>query len=200
MTEARLLLVRHGRTAWNRERFLGRADVPLDPVGRAQARTIADVLAGDQLDRVWSSPLQRALSTAEPLAQRCGLVPQVRAELTELDCGQWQGQLKADPSVKISKRDPEVPLPGGESIADAWRRIEGFLHSVASDLRGGACVVVGHYLVNQLLAAQLLGRPLEVALRSAAYRPMPGSVLELVLSGGSWRSEGFRVTAMAGQR
>lgn len=200
MSTARLLLVRHGRTAWNRERFLGRADVPLDDVGQAQARTIATVLGGEALDRLWCSPLRRAVATAQPLAERCGLVPQVRAELSELDCGAWQGQLKSDPSAKISKRDPELPMPGGESIADAWRRIEAFRTTVASDLHRGASVVVGHYLVNQLLAAQLLGLPLERALRSAAYRPAPGSVLELVGCDGHWRSEGFRVTALVGTR
>ena len=198
--QARVLVIRHGRTAWNRERFLGRVDVPLDSVGRAQARTVADVLADDVLDRLWSSPLQRAMCTAQPLAERCGLVPRARAELSELDCGEWQGQLTSDPDAKISTRDPELAMPGGESISDAWRRIEVFLHSVALDLRGGASVVVGHYVVNQLLVAQLLGQPVDRALRSAAYRPAPGSVLELVWSAGIWRSEGFRVTALAGQR
>ena len=198
MTGARVLLVRHGRTAWNRERFLGRADVPLDDVGRAQARTVATVLGGDALDHLWFSPLQRAVATAEPLAARTGLVPELRAELSELDCGQWQGQLKSDPSARISKRDPEVPLPGGESVADAWRRVEAFRSRVAERLSDGSSVVVGHYLVNQLLAAQLLGLAVDEALRSAAYRPAPGSVLELVLQNGRWRSEGFRVTALTG--
>ena len=200
MTDARILVVRHGRTAWNRQRFLGRADVPLDDVGRGAALAAASALSGDHVDRLWCSPLQRSVATAEPLAERCGVVPRLRPELSELDCGQWEGQLKCDPSAKISKRDPELPLPGGESIADAWRRIDAFARAVAAELAHGTSVVVGHYLVNQLLVAQLLEIPLGQALRSAAYRPAPGSVLELRRGDGGWRSHGFRVTALASLR
>lgn len=197
MTAARVLLVRHGRTAWNTERFLGRADVPLDEVGLAQAEAVADLLGEEAVDRVWSSPLQRAVATARPLAERRGLSTRLRAELSELDCGRWQGTLKSDPSSKISKRDPELALPGGESVADAWRRIQSFLRSVEPEISGGTSVVVGHYLVNQLLVAQLVGEPLTQALRSAGYRPAPGSVLELALDAGGWRTVGWVPVAEA---
>ena len=193
----RLLLVRHGRTAWNRSRFLGRADVPLDEIGEAQARAVARVLGSEPLDAVFCSPLQRAIRTAAPLAEAQGLALLVRDELSELDCGQWQGTLKSDPSAKISKRDPELPLPGGESVADAWRRVTAFASDNADALARGCSVVVGHYLVNQLLVGVLVGGQLRDALRSPAYRPAPGSVLELRFEQGRWQRYGFRLTALA---
>lgn len=196
---ARLLLVRHGRTAWNRERFLGRADVPLDEVGCAQARTVAAVLGDEPVDRLWCSPLQRAVATAAPLAERCGVTPVLRSELMELDCGEWEGSLKSDPTAKISKRDPDLPLPGGESLSAAWERVAGFRRDVGEQLSSGTSVVVGHYLVNQLLLGQLLGCPLTEALRSPAYRPAPGSVLEVRRTPAGWTTH-FRVTALASRR
>ena len=65
MTAARIILWRHGRTEWNLDnRFQGQADIPLDPVGRRQARRAATALASFEPAFVWSSDLDRARSTA----------------------------------------------------------------------------------------------------------------------------------------
>lgn len=195
-TASRLLVVRHGHTPWNNVRFLGRADIPLDEVGRAQATTIADLLHHEPVDRVFCSPLRRAVATAEPLARRLGLEVVVHPELSELDCGSWQGTLKAGPERKLSKRDPCVPLPGGESLSDAWRRMDRFRSSVQLDDLPGCTVVVGHYLTDQLLVGMLLDVPLTQSLRSPLYRPAPGSVVELRHEHGRWRLHAFRLTAL----
>lgn len=188
----RVLLVRHGRTAWNRERFLGRVDVDLDEVGEQQALAVPDLLAAFQIDLIYVSPLRRALATAAPLAARRGLSALVRAELSELDCGQWQGQLKDRPDAKISKRDPELPLPGGESVADASRRIAPFAAEVAEQAAaGGSVVVIGHYLINQLLVGRLLGRTVAAVLRSNTYRPPTGSAYELVMTSAGCQPAGY---------
>lgn len=198
MSFSRLLVVRHGRTAWNRSRFLGRSDVPLDAVGLAQARTIADVLRGEPIDRIFSSPLLRALDTATPLARATGLTPQVHPALSELDCGDWEGTPKSSVRGRISTRDPYLPLPGGESVAQAWRRLASFRDAVGLDGLPGSSVVVGHYLVNQLLVGMLRDEPLEETLRSPLYRPAPGSVAELLRHEDGWRLHAFRITALSG--
>ena len=88
-----LVLVRHGETAWNRgEVFRGRADVPLNETGFAQARALAQSLEREPVEAVYSSPLLRALDTAESIAAVHKL-PVVKHEgLTDFDCGEWVGE------------------------------------------------------------------------------------------------------------
>ena len=188
----RVLVVRHGRTAWNRERFLGRVDVDLDEVGEQQARAVPGLLSAFPVDLIHVSPLRRALATAAPLAAHRGLPALVRPELSELDCGTWQGQLKDRPDAKISRRDPELALPGGESVADASRRVAPFAVDVTEQaVAGCTVVVVGHYLVNQLLVGRLLGLTVAEVLGSSTYRPPPGSAYELVMTCKGWRPVGY---------
>ena len=178
-------LVRHGRTTWNRTRFLGRSDLPLDAVGQGQAVEAACAVAGlaagwDGAVTVWSSPLRRARSTARPIARFLGVPVQVHDGLAELDCGAWEGREKAEVGLKVSKLPPEQPVPGGESALDVWLRLHGFLTDAGLARTGHPpTVLVGHHLTNKLLRAALLGLPVEQALASPAYRPVPGSVVVL---------------------
>jgi broad specificity phosphatase PhoE len=186
-------LVRHGRTAWNGHCFLGRAGVPLDPVGQRQARDAGRLLAGERLEVVYTSPLPRARQTAARLLElQTGTVRAIeRAELVELDCGEWEGRLKN--GTRISRRDPVEPLPGGESIVDVWRRVSHFAEGLRNDADNGRSVaVVGHYLAGRLLCAVLVGVPLNEALHGSTYRPEPGSVFELGLEQGRMVARGFR--------
>ena len=120
----RLLLIRHGETDRNAGRIaLGREDVPLNERGRAQAQALAADLAANRTDvliaAVYSSPLQRALSTAQPLARALDLEVQTEDGLIELDVGEAQGRalserqerfpdfLRASRSADLSA----VPIP-----------------------------------------------------------------------------------------
>ena len=86
MTE--ILLVRHGETEWNREsRFQGHADPPLNELGREQAAELATALAGEELAAVYSSPLKRALETAQAVAEPHGLSAIPVESLREVDVG-----------------------------------------------------------------------------------------------------------------
>ncbi|MGH6609671.1 MAG: histidine phosphatase family protein, partial [Burkholderiaceae bacterium] len=74
MTPTRLLLIRHGETAWNAEhRIQGQLDIPLSPLGIRQSAQLAACLSGEEIDAVYSSELSRAWLTAAPVAQRLGL-------------------------------------------------------------------------------------------------------------------------------
>ena len=113
-----LLLVRHGETDWNRDRrFQGHADPPLNETGRAQARALADELAGEVIDAVYTSDLARARETAEILAARLGAEVVPLRELREIDVGEWQGLTWTE----IEERYPDGALAWHER-ATAGRR------------------------------------------------------------------------------
>ncbi|HEU0337127.1 MAG TPA: histidine phosphatase family protein, partial [Gaiellaceae bacterium] len=94
---ATVLLARHGETDWNREgRFQGHADPPLNDLGRAQARELADRLAREPLAAVYASPLRRAYETAEIVAATHDLPLRSVAGLREVDVGSWSGLTRSE--------------------------------------------------------------------------------------------------------
>jgi broad specificity phosphatase PhoE len=99
-----ILLARHGETDWNREeRFQGWADPPLNRTGRAQAVDLSVALMAEELAAVYSSPLRRALETAEVVAASHGLEPVPVEALREVDVGSWSGLTRTE----IEGRFPE---------------------------------------------------------------------------------------------
>jgi broad specificity phosphatase PhoE len=137
-----LILVRHGRTAANAAGLLqGRRDNPLDPVGEAQALAIARALG--PVDRVITSPLQRARSTAAAISE--DLV--VDDRWVELDYGVFDGKAQGDLAADVWdhwRADPEYAPPGGESLADLDRRVAAALDELAQDAQRSDVVVVSH--------------------------------------------------------
>jgi broad specificity phosphatase PhoE len=100
-----LILARHGETDWNREnRFQGHADPPLNALGRRQSAELADVLAGEGLARVYTSPLRRASETAEIVARRLALELESLEALREIDVGAWSGLTRDE----VAARFPEA--------------------------------------------------------------------------------------------
>ena len=87
-----LLLVRHGETDWNADgRLQGQTDRPLSDYGRRQARELAEELADEELEAIYSSDLTRARQTAEIVGERLGLPVALDPDLREKDWGTWEG-------------------------------------------------------------------------------------------------------------
>ena len=124
----RIFIVRHGQTEKNRTNLLqGRSDVPLNDVGRQQAEELGERLraAGIGFDRVYTSPLIRAMQTAELIA---GGAPQtVEERLIEMDYGPYEGMSLKDPDPEIRRFFSDFvhqPAPAGmEALADVTARL-----------------------------------------------------------------------------
>jgi len=161
MTE--IVLVRHGETDWNvGEVFRGRADIALNPTGHRQAELLAEHLSFPPVDAVYSSPLQRALDTAGPVARYHQLEVSVAAGLVDIDYGEWQGLSRREVEAKYPQlyrewlAHPErLVLPGGESLADVRRRAMTVVEEAVA--RPGRVVLVAHRAVNKVLICALLG-------------------------------------------
>lgn len=165
-----LVLVRHGRTEWNRDRRLaGRSDVGLDEVGRVQASGIRALL-GDVAE-LRTSPLRRARETAELLAT--GKVATVDPSFIELDYGELEGHLveTVPASFWAKVRDDATQRwPGGESLGDVQDRVASacdslFAHDGLGARRSdGDVVVVSHVSPIKAAVAWAIGAPATVAL------------------------------------
>jgi probable phosphoglycerate mutase len=146
------------------EHFRGRIDVDLDVTGLAQARAVADRLAGLKITAVYSSPLQRAIHTAQPIARERGLEVQPFRGLLDIDYGQWSGRSFDDVTAQwpeLYRQWRTVPhrirIPGGESLADVRARASQGLQDILAHHDSETIVLVGHQVVNKVLICFMLG-------------------------------------------
>jgi probable phosphoglycerate mutase len=166
MTE--LIVIRHGETDWNREqRFQGQIDVPLNATGHAQARRLAQALAGERFDQLLSSDLLRARETAAPLqrAGARGVTP--LAGLREQSFGVLEGL--DVPAIKAQhpglwaqwlRHDADAVLPGGESTRQFHARVMAAVRALAQAHEGRTLALVTHGGVLDMLWRTVHGLPL----------------------------------------
>jgi len=160
-----IILVRHGRTAWNaEERFRGRADIPLDDLGRRQAEATAERLKDSGAVAVYSSPLERTMMTARPIAERLGLDVVPLEGLIDIDYGEWQGltleeALQRDAELyRRWRQEPHLArFPGGEGLDDVRRRVESVISMVTERHAGQTVVLVSHVVVCRVFVCAVLG-------------------------------------------
>jgi probable phosphoglycerate mutase len=145
-----ILLARHGETDWNRQgRFQGHADPPLNETGRAQAAELAAELEGVELAAVYSSPLGRALETAQVVAAERGLEPVAVDALREVDVGSWEGLTRAEVEARFPEQlarwlDYDQGWENGESYEEMGRRVVAALLELAAAHEGERILAVTH--------------------------------------------------------
>lgn len=171
-TRLRLLLVRHGQTAWNAERrFLGKTDVPLDATGRSQADQLGTWLSPLPIRAVITSPLRRARDTGAAICLPRATTAGVSDALIEMDQGALEGRpwrvLPDDHPALLQAwiADPtDVAMPDGESLGACRDRALAFVGSLeaAHDPAGPPLVLVSHKMVISALICAALDLPLRM--------------------------------------
>jgi probable phosphoglycerate mutase len=163
-----LLLIRHALNDWVGQRLAGwTPDVHLNEEGRAQAAALAERLAGVSLAAVYSSPLERTLETAQPLARAHSLEVQVREGLGETQYGDWTGRSLEE--LKDEKLWPVVQVypggarfPGGESMRETQARIVAELDAIRDAHPGQTVAIVSHSDPIKMAAAHYVGLALDL--------------------------------------
>ena len=161
---AKLILARHGETAWNIEKiYRGRADVSLDEMGIEQAELLGKYLSNWGLEAIHSSPLRRALDTAKIVARYQKINVHITEGLIDFDYGEWQSLPEQEakrlyPTLhhEWSNNPHKVKMPGGESLEDVRRRALKVVRDVLARYQGSV-VLVSHRVVNKVLICSLLG-------------------------------------------
>ena len=169
MRAGTLLLLRHGRTAYNAEgRLQGQVDIPLDDVGRWQAREGAATLAAaHRVTRIVASDLVRAAATAHALGEVTGLPVTLDARLRERSFGPWEGLTAAEmregwPEEYAAWRHGGEPVEGAEPrAAVAERFVEAVEEHAAGLARDEVLCVVSHGAAISTGTTALLGLDVE---------------------------------------
>ena len=151
----KIYTARHGEITWNAEgKVCGRTDLELTERGRDQARALAERVSGLSIDRIISSPLKRALETAQIVGERCGLPVETDSRLIEQDYGIYEGIDRRDEDFLNNKRCFAFRYPGGESMMQVAYRTYGLIEEVKRKYpeenvllvcHGGVCRVIHTY-------------------------------------------------------
>jgi probable phosphoglycerate mutase len=189
-----IFLVRHAAHGQLGRVLSGRAPgLALSPEGRAQAVTLAARLRGAGVEAVYSSPIQRALETAEPAAAALGRPVQPMEEITEIDFGTWTGQAFSDLDTDPRWHAWNVArglsrAPDGESMLEAQARAVAGLDRITHAHPGAVVALVSHADVIKAMLCAVLGLPLDSLHR---FEIDPASVSRVVM--GAW---GAKVASM----
>jgi probable phosphoglycerate mutase len=198
------VLVRHARTAWNFQgRAQGHTDVPLDDVGREQARALAPYIVTMAPSRIVSSDLARARETAEVLGAATGLPVTIDARLREFDVGERAGLSATEFAEKFPAEHAHWlgghvtgMVPGAETVAQVTERMVPALREVwEATGRGETSVVVTHGASLRVCMLTLLGLPEEHFVRFRAIDNCGWVVLEEAPGNGGFRLASYNETA-----
>ncbi|MFP4071401.1 MAG: histidine phosphatase family protein [Desulfovibrionales bacterium] len=179
-----IYLVRHGDNDTVGRLITGRRPgVHLNESGREQAVQVAERLRPLHIDHIASSPMERCLETAAPLARQTGRAVDVRERLNEIDFGQWSGldysELDSRPGWReFNTFRSGTRIPGGEMLAEVQARMVAEVHGLSRDFSGGKVAIFSHGDPIKTVLAYFLGFPLDNVLR---LEVSPGSISILSL-------------------
>lgn len=166
----KLILVRHGETYWNEERRVQGAssDIELSEAGVRQARELASLLSKEKIDAVISSPLKRAVTTAEVIAEQHKLPVKIDARLMEIEVGELEGLSLSSLGTTFSQflmqwwqGGGTENLPGGESLVNLQERSWAAIEPLLAEYQNGTVAVISHYFVILVIICKALDLPLE---------------------------------------
>ena len=182
-----LLLIRHGENDYLKKNKIPGSlpGIHLNTRGRQQAAELARTLSPLPIKALYSSPLERAVETAEPLSQSLGLEIQLRPDLTDTDVGAWEGRSwKVLGRTRLWKVIQETPsqfqFPGGETFVQTQLRIVRTLDAIARAHTEELIAVVFHADPIKMAVAHYLGLPLDNFQQLTAHT---GSVTILKMDG-----------------
>jgi len=162
MTE--IILVRHGETEWNvAEVFRGQIDIDLNENGVKQAELLAGYLSTSTIEVIYSSPMKRALKTAEIIANPHKLKVNVEPDLIDFNFGRWQGLSHEEVKKKYGRlyatwitHPEQVKMPDGETLEDIKKRVILINNKIIKNHKG-TIIIVGHRVVNKVMICAFLG-------------------------------------------
>jgi broad specificity phosphatase PhoE len=154
-----LLLIRHGETSWNIEgRYQGQADPPLNDKGLLQAQELVEKLASIAIDILYTSPLRRAMQTAQIIAHQRQIPCITEPRLMEIHQGDWQTRLRSEieslyPEIfrQWEQQPWQVTPPGGESLSQVKKRVYAALDEIITDHAGQHIGLVTHRIPIALI-------------------------------------------------
>jgi probable phosphoglycerate mutase len=177
-------LIRHGSNDFFSHTIVGRSPgVHLNEIGRREATELAEHLAGENIQRVFSSPLERCRETAEPLAKRLRLKVELSEPLIEVNFGDWTGktfkELDADERWRQwNSFRSGARVPNGETMLEVQARAAGLVTMLHRQLRGQRIALVSHGDPLRATMIYFLGAPLE-CIRRIEIGPASVTVLEI---------------------
>ncbi|WP_149029385.1 histidine phosphatase family protein [Corynebacterium halotolerans] len=185
-----IILVRHGVTPTTGQVLPGRTPgLHLSEAGEEQARGVAERLDGLPLAAIYSSPMERAVETSRPTAERFGLSPVTCEGIVECDFGEWTGAQLAELSKlpewqNVQKTPSSFRFPGGESFTEMQDRMVGSLGDIAARHKGEVVACFSHADPIKTVIAHLSGTPLD-SFQRISTDPASISVAEFAPDGSS---------------
>ena len=164
----RFFLIRHATNDTVGKLIAGRsAGIHLNEEGNIQAQKLAARLASVPLKAIYTSPLERAIETAQPLAELQNLSPMICDDLTEINFGEWTGkkleELENDPAFQLFNSFRSCsPIPGGESMPEVQLRMIKGLQKLTNNHPNGVVAVVSHGDLIKAAIAYYSGIPLDL--------------------------------------
>lgn len=164
----RLYLIRHGEVDSNRENvYIGSTDIELNERGIEQAQLLARRLKGVEINAIYSSPMRRAMRTADEISKAANLAVIPCPNFRELDYGDWEGvpeeivrSIYIEQHTKWIENPLKIPVPGGESFGQLRNRVMPAFYEIAEAYRDKCAVIVSHKSANRVILATLLGMDL----------------------------------------